>query len=162
MTISNSINSDAAKRWLGEALRVYDELEDLKVSNMNQARIIRSRLPGIYESAKGEGLPIKALKTVLKEELIKRKIAAAEAAIEALEPDDDEDAETLEQFRAALGDFADSPLGKAAVDQKAAGDDDSDLRPRHLKEAEAQRVEENKRRLKDGIKGLPGAEATEA
>jgi uncharacterized protein (UPF0335 family) len=156
----NQINPDAAKRWVGEALRVYDALEELKVENMNKARTIRGRLPGIYESAKAEGLPVKALKIVVKEELLKRKLALLEGQIEALEPDDSEDQETLDQLREALGPLEDLPLGQAAINRKAAADDDDrDLRPRHKQQADAdaEHVESNVRRLKNNIVGLPTA-----
>jgi uncharacterized protein (UPF0335 family) len=160
----NQLNPDAAKRWLGEVLRVYDQLADLRIENMNKARTIRGRLPGIYDSAKAEGLPVKALKIVVKEELLKRKLALLEDQIEALEPDDSEDQETLDQLREALGPLEDLPLGQAAINRKAAADDDDDrdLRPRHKQQADAEHVESNVRRLRNGVTGLPGATATEA
>ena len=161
----NGIDVAVAKRWIGEAMRVYEDLDAQKIENMNTCRKIRSRLPNIYEAAKNAGLPIKAFKLYIREQLLEQKIEGLQADIEALTPDDDEDAETFEQFRSALGGLADTPLGKAAISTRG-GDDDDDqrnLRPRHLREkdADAEAAQANVKALKK-IKGLPGADADAA
>ena len=149
----NGINESEAKRWLGEVARVYDELDELKIEHMNRCRSVRERLPEIYELAKDAGMPIKALKAAV-------KIARAEKALESLitkaTPEDEEDQEALDYLRqiAQQGDLFD------AATRAESDDDNADLRPGFLKEGDAVRV--NVKRLKAGIKGLPGAEATEA
>lgn len=149
----NGINETEAKRWLGEVARVYDELDELKIEHMNRCRAVRERLPEIYELAKDAGMPIKALKAAV-------KIARAEKALESLitkaTPEDEEDQEALDYLRsiAQQGD-----LFEAAV-RKNDDDSDADLRPSFLKDQDAAR--ENAATLKKGIKGLPGADATEA
>lgn len=155
----NAINPDIAQRWFKEATRVYEELDEQKMQHMNRCKDIRARLPEIYEKAEASGIPKKALKARLKHWIEDQRIAACEARKEAAVPEDDEDAEQFEQLCEALGDFIDTPLGQAAA---GGANDDQDVRPGFLKQQEEDRVKENKRRLKSGISGLPGADATEA
>lgn len=149
----NGINSTEAKRWLGEIARVYDELDDLKIEHMNRCRAVRERLPEIYELAKDAGMPIKALKAAVK---IARAEKALESLIDKATPEEEDDREALNYLReiATQGDLFD------AATRKNDDDGDADLRPNFLKETAAAR--ENAERLKKGIKGLPGADATEA
>lgn len=166
----NGIDPVVAKRWLSEALRVYGDLDAQKIENMNAARAIRGRLPDIYESAKNAGLPLKAFKLMIKQRLIEQKIADLEQDINDLTPEDDEDAETFEQFQAAIGDFGELPLGAAALDRKAGetsgnSDDERDVRPAFLREKDASDAEigrANGEKVAKGIRGLPGADASEA
>lgn len=149
----NAINETEAKRWLGEVSRVYDELDAQKIENMNRCRTIRERLPDIYKSAKAAGICVKALKAAVK---VTRAEKALGDLIDAARPEDEDDAEAFDFLRkiATQGDLFD------AATRRASDDEDADLRPNFLKEGDAVRV--NVTRLKAGIKGLPGAEATEA
>lgn len=104
-------NDTEAKRWVGECLRVYDQLDEARIEHMNRCRDIRARLPTIYESAKGAGLSVKALKAALRVSLATRKLAAL---VEKVTPEDEEDADVFEQLRAIatpgdLFDFATKP-----------------------------------------------------
>lgn len=159
----NQIDKQVLARWLGEALRVYDELDAQKIDNMNRCRVIRGRLPGIYESAKAAGLPLKAFKLTVKAELFERAKAAIDAKLDDLVPEDDEDAEAYEALRSMArdGDLFDAAVKKREAGQ---GDDDGDVRPAFLRNkgnsdangTEAQTAE-NVTRLKKGIKGMPSA-----
>lgn len=115
MTATNGFDPTVAKRWMGEALRVHDELDAQKIENMNRCRTIRARLPDIIESAHNAGIPKKAFKLALKEELLKRKIEGIEEDIAALVPDEDDDALSFEMLKEALGGLGDTPLGQAAL-----------------------------------------------
>ena len=138
----NGISETDARRWLGEVSRVYDELDAQKIENMNRCRAIRERLPDIYKSAKAAGICVKALKATV-------KVARAEKALDDLidksTPEDDDDRAAFDYLReiATKGDLFD------AATRHATSDDDDAVRT-------------NVRRLKAGIKGMPGAEATEA
>lgn len=149
----NGINETEAKRWLGEVSRVYDELDAQKIENMNRCRTIRERLPDIYKSAKSAGICVKALKAAVK---VQRAEKALDDLIDKARPEDEDDAEAFDYLRkiATKGDLFD------AATRSATDDDDDDLRPGFLKEGDA--VRSNVTRLKKGIKGLPGAEATDA
>lgn len=90
-------NDTEAQRWVGECLRVYDQLDEARIEHMNRCRDIRARLPTIYESAKGAGLSVKALKSAIRVSLATRKLADL---IEKVTPEDEDDAEVFEQLRA--------------------------------------------------------------
>lgn len=155
---TNGFDPTTVKRFLGEALRVYDKLDAAKIDHMNNCREIRSPLKDIKKAAKNAGLPKAAFNALIKSELAKKNY---DRAIEAATPDDDEDIEAWEQMRAIAGD---GDLFDAAVKKHDASSDDSDLRPRFLqeKDAEGEQVESNVRRLRSGITGLPGADAESA
>jgi len=150
----NGINETEAKRWLGEVSRVYDELDAQKIDNMNRCRVIRERLPDIYKSAKAAGICVKALKAAVK---VTRAEKDLEHLIDKATPEEEDDREVFDFLRdvAAQGD-----LFSAAARKSRDEDDDKDLRPNFLQEGDAVRV--NVTRLKKGIKGLPGADATDA
>lgn len=132
----NGMNETEAKRWMGEIHRVYDELDAQKIDNMNRCRAIRERLPDIYKSAKAAGMPVKAIKAAVK---VQRAEKALEHLIDKATPEDDDDAEAFEYFRAI------PKQGDLFVDD--GNDDDRDLRPAFLKKS---------------ARGLPGADAAEA
>ena len=150
----NGINETEAKRWMGEVSRVYDELDAQNIENMNRCRAIRERLPDIYKSAKASGMCVTALKAAVK---VMRAEKALDDLIDKATPEDEDDREAFDYLRqiATKGDLFDAATRRASGD-----DEDADIRPNFLKESDA--VRENVARLNAGIKGLPGAEATEA
>lgn len=163
---SNEPDPVVVKRWLGEALKVYDQLDEQKIANMNECRRIRAQLPTIMESAKNAGLHSKAFKLLVKEALLQRKIEGLHEDIDALTPEDDEDAEAFEQLRTIA---QEGDLFSAAVDRHdkakgapATGEKEDDPRPQFLKDRHAAKDQEaeNVDRLQKGIKGMPGAETT--
>lgn len=155
---TNGFDPTTVKRFLNEALRIYDKLEAQRIANMNECREIRAPLKDIKKAAKNSGLPKAAFNALIKSELAKKTY---DRAIEAATPEDDEDIEAWEQMRAIAGD---GDLFDAAVKKHDASADDADIRPRFLqeKDAAAEQVESNVRRLRSGITGLPNANATEA
>jgi len=130
----NTGNQSDAHRWLSEVMRVYADLDEQKVENMNRSRQIRERLPEIYDRAKSSGVSVKALKAAV-------KVIRAEHALESLivkaTPEEDDDIDAFDFFRS---------LPKQG-DLFATDDDEEDIRPRTLK---------------NNTRGLPGADAAEA
>ncbi|MBS4016786.1 MAG: hypothetical protein KGZ68_00995 [Dechloromonas sp.] len=161
----NGVDPKVLARWTGEVLRVYDDLAAQKIANMDKCKEIREPLTDLYDAAKNAGLNLKAFKSHIKVELAQR---AYERAVAKAEPEDDEDLEAFEALRAVAeaGDLFDAAVQanekKKGGGKKATDDDEKDVRPRHLKDLEQQRVEENTRRLEEGISGLPNADATDA
>lgn len=153
MSTSNGYDPTIVQQFVKDIERHFATLESYRGEYMNRCKSVRELITRSKDAAKEEGIPKKLLNALLKERELERKIDNIHDSFE-----DEEDADNYEALKDALGSLADTPLGKAALGES----DDADLRPRHLKEAEAQRVEENKRRLKEGIKGLPGGDATEA
>ena len=69
----------------------------------------------VLDRAKEAGIPKKVIKDTTKIRELNARISRIQSDGEA------EDNETLEQFRFALGDLAETPLGQAATAAKAKG-----------------------------------------
>jgi uncharacterized protein (UPF0335 family) len=123
------------KPYLKRIEKLLDDLDSERGSYMAKCRPIHEDIREIYGEAKDNGVPIKALKGLVKW----RELAKKQAGIGADFEDMDEKA-SYDQLVEGLG-----PLGLAAA--VAAGyrsnEDDRDVRPRHLQEAERQRQAEN-------------------
>lgn len=89
----------------------YGELLSERMAYMGRCKQIRQRMSGQYDIAAEKGIPRKALKLKVKERELERKI---DALTEDLEP---EEQDSFEMISAKLGDFANTPLGQAALDR---------------------------------------------
>jgi uncharacterized protein (UPF0335 family) len=107
----NRANSDEMAAYINRLEELDSELMREKTAYMERARRIQENKKQVLDEAKDAGLSKKAVKAVVKVRELERK---AEAAREDLE---DDDAAVFNDIREALGDFADSPLGKAAVER---------------------------------------------
>ena len=169
----NSMDRTTLARWSSEILRIYDKLDQAKMDHLLNCKSIREPLNDLYDAAKNAGLSSKAFKAFIKAELAKR---AYEKRLENVTPDDEDDAEAYELMRsiAEEGDLfsaavkardAKAPKDKPEKDAPGESGEVVDIRPRHLKQKEADRIgEENAAKIAKGIKpiGLPGADANEA
>lgn len=111
-TIGHNGGMPAAEVLLDFTHRVenlYDELASEKGEYMNRARQIRESIARVLVEAKDAGIPKKEFKTVIKARQLENRL---EHLRDDLEPDE---AETFDQIRLALGDYADTPLGQAAL-----------------------------------------------
>lgn len=94
----------------------YEELEAkidaLKIEHMNRCRSVREEMKELLDEAKGLGLAKGTVKAIVKARSLEAK---AKEAIADLEDDEKEYAVSI---RKALGDFADLPLGAAAVERE--------------------------------------------
>jgi uncharacterized protein (UPF0335 family) len=80
-----------------------------KMAYMARCAKIMERKNAVYDDAKDHGVVTKVLKAVVKARSYERKAAAVEEALE------DDDGQLFIDIREALGDYADLPLGQAAV-----------------------------------------------
>ncbi|NEH72311.1 hypothetical protein [Rhizobium leguminosarum] len=100
----------------------YEQLEQEvlreKMSFMERCRRIRKAQSELLDDGKTQGLPKNVLKAVVKAREYARK---ADSLMEDLENDAQE---IFKDIRQALGDFADLPLGAAAVEREETTDDD--------------------------------------
>lgn len=133
--------------------RLLGEMESKKGEYMSWCKKHRELINGYYDRASDAGMPKKALKAVIKTRVLEGKIENLQADLE-----EDELTESYETIRSALGDLADTPLGKAATGEQS--EEERDLRPRHLRNKDV--GEENAAKVAKGIKGLPGADAVHA
>lgn len=101
-----------------EAASFVDKFEALeariateKAKYMLACKAIRTEQKDLLDDAKGQGVGKGIVKAIHKARVLTAK---AKAAMDALEDPDDRD--YADEIRKALGDFADLPLGAAAVD----------------------------------------------
>lgn len=130
---ANSIEGKA-EPYLQRIEKLKADLESERSRYMNACKPIHEDIREIYVEAKGAGIPAKALRGVVKfRELERRQDSIADDF-------DEDDGAIYEVLIEALG-----PLGKAAARAAGhpAGDDDKDLRPTALKQAEKERADED-------------------
>ena len=113
---------------------VLREIDHAKGVYMAEAKERREDIRSIYAESKDAGVNVKALRGLIKSREMQRKIDAI--------PDgfDEEEAAAFEHLVEALGD-----LGRAAATRAGHApkdDDDKDLRPDVLKQAEKERADE--------------------
>ena len=77
---------------------------------MRRCRVIREGMTAVYDVAKERGIAKKELRALVKQRNFERK---AEEARIRLEPDE---INTFDMLKGALGDFANTPLGAAALE----------------------------------------------
>lgn len=112
---TNGYDADALNGFLAEIALVDDELATMKGEYMAACKGPRSKIKDILATAKESGINLKAFRQVLAKH---RDARAQERRIADLE---DDDASAYELMLQALGEFGDTPLGKAALD-RAKGD----------------------------------------
>jgi hypothetical protein len=143
-------NATTVNRFLGEAMRIYDKLEEQKIENMNACREIREPLKGIETAAKNAGIPLSSFRALIKAELAER---AYKRAIEKARPKDEDDADAWDALREIAAEGKGDDLFAHAVARIDA--EERDLRPRTLQEREAERIaQENAARIAAGISEL--------
>jgi len=153
-------DTDLVHSLVGRIEGLFGDLLSEQGTYMARCRNIRESIAGVYEEAKVRGVPKKELKKVIETRKLEAKIRSLYEDLET------ESQEAFDQIMDALGDYADTPLGQAAVTKaetkgKASGrgkggkkaaaaaksvddvddsipsdDDERDLRPNHLKENE--------------------------
>jgi hypothetical protein len=156
--ISNGFDPSTVQQFVKDIERHFETLRSHQGEYMNRCKGVRDLIARAKDAAKEAGIPKKALNSLLKERELLRKIDGIRESFE-----DEEDLETYEALVEALGPLADTPLGRAATGSSD-DDDEEDVRPRHLREQDENRkaAAENSKRLRKGVTGLPGADATEA
>jgi len=97
--------------YVDEFEKLEKEKLDRKMAYMAECAKISARQKDLCDDAKGGGLNGKVLRATVKQRALERKAQAIEESLE------DDDAELLRDIREALGDYADLPLGQAAVNR---------------------------------------------
>lgn len=174
-------DSDSTNTISPELIRKYFDLDDeceaqilrLQIENMNAQGKVREQQKRQFKLGVADGLPKEAFRLELKRHRLDIKHARQQANLIAEQEEDV--VELADLIREKLGGYQDTPLGAAAVakaetaetkvakrrgakskalDDLAAGDGGDDVRPRHLRDAEAARTADNEALLKAGIKPL--------
>lgn len=93
----------------------YADLASERGVYMAKCKRIRETMAGDYDAASEKGISKKLLKKIVKERELERKIFALS---DGLEPDERSEIDMLKE---KLGEFANTPLGKAALAQADGG-----------------------------------------
>lgn len=89
----------------------FTDLLSERGAYMNRCRGIREGITAAYDDAKAAGIPKKELRLLVKNRERERKIIESIAELEA------DERQTYEVIQESLGDFANLPLGAAALDR---------------------------------------------
>ena len=123
---SNGYDPDKVNNAVARIETLKADIASIMGNALNECRSIHQDIKAVYQEAKdAHGIPKKALRSVIKAREFERK---AEQVREDLEGDDQND---FDLIRHALGDLADTPLGKAALVE--------DVRPAFLQRQEEDR-----------------------
>lgn len=127
---ANSLEKKA-EGFLKRIETLMAEMETAKSVYMSECKERRGDIKEIYTEVKDSGVNVRALKGVVKSRSLEKKLDAIPEGF------DDDEAAAYEILCEALGD-----LGRAAAKAKgyAKDDDEKDLRPDNLKQAEAERA----------------------
>lgn len=121
---TNGIDIAAATEYVERIENLNDEIASAKGEYMNIAKARREDIGHVLTEAKDEhGIPKKALKAIIKQRELESKIKAL------VDMDDMDDQAAFEQLREALGEFGNTPLGQAALDERAPDPDSSGVKP---------------------------------
>lgn len=112
----NTFDPKRVEKIVNKIEHEHEGLLTERMSYMGKCRPYRERIGQHYEEGIGFGIPKAVLKAKIKERALLRQIDGI--------PDDfeDDERETYEQLSQALGEYADTPLGKAAMGAKAEED----------------------------------------
>jgi uncharacterized protein (UPF0335 family) len=127
--LGNSIEAKAAP-FLSRIENLHADLESKKGAYMASCKVVRDELKEVYGEAKEAGVAPKALKGVVKNRQLQRKIDAISDGL------DIDEVSTYEQLCEALGDFGETELGKAVLETakaKAASGSTAPGRPKGTK-----------------------------
>jgi hypothetical protein len=114
---SNGYDGDQLKEYLEAIEAEHDELDKLKSAHMLACKGPRGRIKETMAAVREAEIKMPAFKAVLARRLAERKLARQVAELE------DDDAHAHELMLAALGEFANTPLGRAAIARITTGAD---------------------------------------
>jgi len=111
--VARILENKPSKEEIASFVTRYEAVNDQVLSEkgqfMRRCAQLNEDKKSILDEAKEKGIPKAALKAVIKARDLERKVDKAREDLE------DDDAAQFDDIREALGDFADSPLGAAAV-----------------------------------------------
>lgn len=130
---ANSPDATLLREMLASFWRVEDEKNSLRQKHREAIGSLSEQQAQAKARAKDAGHPLAVFNILVAEEKARRAATNREARL------DEDEQDHLSMVRDALGDFADSPLGRAALGEEAA--EEQDVRPRHLKGREKDRAD---------------------
>lgn len=110
--LSNGYDGEKIKAYVEKIEAYFAEMESSKGAHMKRCREIRDSIDVVYEEAKALGIPKKALRTHVK---LRQLEAKKEQLVEKL---GDDEVDEFQAMSEALGEFAATPLGMAALQRR--------------------------------------------
>jgi len=107
---TNGFDPEKTKSYVGRVENLHKDLQTERGKYMATCKAIREDIKVVFAEAKDEGFPNKSLKAVVKARELERKANAQRDDLGDLDLQD-----KFDMIRHALGDLADTPLGKAAT-----------------------------------------------
>lgn len=134
MSLAKNSMEGKAEEYLKRIETLLAEMESAKGVYMAECKERRAYIKEIYTEAKDTGVPVKALRGLVKAREMQKKL---DAIPDGLDIDEQAAYQTLIEALGDLGRAAAVKAGHAPKD-----DDDADLRPTALKQAEKERADE--------------------
>jgi hypothetical protein len=106
---TNAPSEDDVQAAVANIEQCYADLASERGIYMSKCKRIRETMSGDYDSAGEKGISKKLLKLIIKERELDRKIAGLTDDLEA------DQVSEIEMLKEKLGEFANTPLGKAAM-----------------------------------------------
>lgn len=147
---TNGFDATILKRFVGEIEKHHYQIASYKGEHAQRVKSVQEMISDIYDRAKDSGIPKKQLKAVIRERDLLKKIEGLREDME------DEQAETFDQIKHALGMLADLPLGATALKRSDAIDSltDEDEFEAAAPDPEAVAAETNASALRAGIRAV--------
>lgn len=114
---TNGFDSQKTKSYVDRIENIEAEIASERGKFMARCKELRKDISDVLDEAKSDGIPKKALRAVIKTRAIQAKIENIREDLEG------EDQDNYDLIRHAIGDLADLPLGKAALERAAAAVD---------------------------------------
>jgi hypothetical protein len=112
---TNGYDGEALKRFLKSIDKQHDELDKLKSEHMSNCKGPRGKIKETMKAVREAEINMPAFRVELKKHLEMRKHEKRVAALEA------DEADALQLIEEALGEYADTPLGQAAIARSKKG-----------------------------------------
>lgn len=110
----NGFDPSIAHSFVSRVENLHGDLATEKSEFMTRCKVIHSDIKEVLTEAKNAGIPKKALKNVIKHRALLNKVEDVRNDLEG------EDQDNFDQLLNALGNFAGTDLGAAAVERAAA------------------------------------------
>lgn len=107
---ANSDKSQEAKDYIKRALNLHDQMEGIKADCAKKLEAPKEDLKDLWGEAKGRGFDAAVLKRLVKEK------QDADKATRWRANQENDRINEYDTIKAALGDFFDTPLGNAAIE----------------------------------------------
>ncbi|MGO4672956.1 hypothetical protein AB4Z40_08660 [Bosea sp. 2YAB26] len=146
--MSNGFDAVVLQRFVTDIERHHDTIASYKGEHAQRVKSVQELIGEVFDRAKDAGIPRKELKAVIKE---RRLLVQIENLREELEEDQ---AETFDQIKHALGMLSDLPLGEVALRNSDAVDSLTDDDGEGAGAAEVAAGKANAKALRAGVKQL--------